>query len=200
MESWMLTVCTYAPQAHWILFLLLLLSGFNIPISEDFLLILGGALCSTCIPEHTFRMWLFLYLGCIFSAWIAYGLGRHFGPRLYTMRWFKRILTPQRIKKLHHYYEKFGVFTFIVGRFLPGGVRNGLFMTSGLGKMPFLLFALRDGFACLISTTVLFFIGFKAGQHADKIWDLIKQIDEGFVLLLLAVATCGYLIFLFRRR
>jgi membrane-associated protein len=199
METLLVTICSFAHEAHWILFVLLLLTGFNIPLSEDLLIIVGGALCSTCIVDHTLRMWLFLYFGCIFSAWIAYSLGRFLGPKLYGVRLFKSILNPQRIEKLHHYYEKFGVWTFVVGRFFPGGIRNGLFMTSGLGKMPFATFALRDAFAALISTSVLFALGYQAAQHADVIWNTLKQMDEWILLLLLLVGAGIYGFFLFRR-
>ena len=137
MESFVSFACENAHSAHWIFFLLLMLAGLSLPISEDIILLTGGAIASTCIPDETLHLFLWIYAGCWISAWETYWIGRYFGPKLYDIRWFRHIITPERIHRLHHYYEKFGVFTFIIGRFIPGGVRNALFMTAGLGKMPF---------------------------------------------------------------
>lgn len=153
-------LCVYAHSAYWILFTLLMLSGLFLPISEELILITGGAIAGNCIPEHTLHLFLWVYAGAWLSAWEVYWIGRLAGPKLYDLRGIKRYLTKKRVDRLHHYYEKFGIFTFIVGRFLPGGVRNTLFLTSGLGKMPFMKFILRDGIACLMSSATFFLYRF----------------------------------------
>lgn len=195
MESIVTFACAHAHSAHWIFFLLLMLAGLNIPISEDLILIVSGAIASTCIPDKALFLFSWVFAGCWLSAWEAYAIGRFLGPKVYDIRWFKHIVTPSRINRLHHYYEKFGVFTFIVGRFIPGGVRNALFMTAGLGKMPFLKFILRDGFACLISTSVLFSIGYALGNNYEVVFHYIKTYNEVVVgiLLTLILAVCGRL-------
>jgi membrane protein DedA with SNARE-associated domain len=188
MESIITFACAHAHSAHWIFFLLLMLAGLNIPISEDLILIVSGALASTCIPNETLFLYGWVFAGCWLSAWEAYAIGRFLGPKVYDIRWFKHLVTPSRINRLHHYYEKFGVFTFIVGRFIPGGVRNALFMTAGLGKMPFLTFILRDGFACLISTSILFSIGYSLGNNYEAVFHYIKTYNEiaiGILLILI---------------
>jgi membrane-associated protein len=191
-------ICANARDAHWIIFLLLMLAGFGLPISEDLLLITGGAIASTCIPNKTLHLFIWIYMGCWMSAWIAYWIGRLLGPKLYDIPWFNRILTPKRIHRLHHYYEKFGIFTFIVGRFIPGGVRNALFMTSGLGKMPFLKFILRDGFACLISSSVIFTIGYQFGYNYKVIIHNIKKFDLYFLGGLALIISLVSLVFYIR--
>lgn len=198
-ESILDFICSHAHNAHLIIFGLLLLAGFNIPISEDLMLITAGALASTCIPEHTLKLFIWVYLGCWVSAWIAYWIGRKLGPKLYDIKWFGRILTPKRIEKLHHYYEKFGIFTFIIGRFIPGGARNALFMTSGLGKMPFLKFILRDGFACFISSNVIFYIGYIFGENYKQIIHFLKTYDLIVLSLIIIIAIVAGSIFLYRR-
>jgi membrane-associated protein len=192
MESLLHFACAHAHSAHWIFFLLLMLAGFNIPISEDLILLTGGAIASLCIPEHTLHLFIWIYAGCWLSAWIAYSIGRFLGPKIYDIRWFRHIITKERIERLHHYYEKFGVFTFIFGRFIPGGARNALFMTAGLGKMPFVKFILRDGFACLISSTVIFSIGFSLAQNYQLVVHYFKTYNEIVIgILVLAVLVIG---------
>lgn len=201
MESVFNFICLHAHEAYWIFFLLLLLAGMNVPISEDLILLTGGAIASTCFEtsSQVWHLFIWLYLGCWLSAWEAYGLGRWLGPKLYEITWFNRFITPKRIEKLHHYYERFGIFTFIVGRFIPGGVRNALFMTSGLGKMPFLKFILRDGFACLLSSLTIFYIGYKFGENYATLVYYLKRYEliAGAIVLSLFL-TLVYLIL--RRR
>lgn len=187
LENWLYFICAYAQEAHWIFFLLLMLAGFSLPISEDLILLTGGALASTCLSGERWFLYGWLFAGCWISAWIAYWIGRQLGPKLYEFRWFNRLLTPQRISKLHYYYEKFGIWTFIVGRFIPGGVRNALFMTSGLGKMPFLKFIFRDGIACLISTNVIFTIGYEFAENYQSIVQKFETWNEIVLIIVIAV-------------
>ena len=177
------------------IFLLLMLAGLNVPISEDVLLLGAGAIASTCIPEHTFHLFLWTWAGCWISAWEAYWIGRLFGPKLYTIKWFSHVITPKRIERLHHYYEKFGIFAFIVGRFCPGGVRNALFMTSGLGKMPFPVFLLRDGIACIISASTIFYIGFSLGDNYKVIAAYVSKYNAIILYCILGIAASiiGYI-------
>lgn len=194
MEKLLEFICMHAEQAYLIFFFLLLLAGLNVPVSEDLLLIAGGAIACACIPEHAVTLYLWMYFGAWFSAWEAYAIGRILGPKLYEIRWFSRILTVKRIEKLHHYFEKFGILTFLIGRFFPGGVRNALFMTCGLGKMPFLRFILRDGFACIFSSATLFLIGYKLGQNYQTFFQIAKRYHHIFIgvvliILLILVVT-----------
>lgn len=198
MESFFSFICEQAPNAHWGLFLLLMLAGFNVPISEDLILLTGGAIASTCISDHTMRMYLWLFFGSWLSAWIAFWIGRLLGPKIYNVPWFSRVITPKRIHRLHGYYEKFGIFTFIIGRFFPGGVRNALFMTSGLGGMRFLTFILRDGFACLISSSVIFTLGYKFGENHALIFHYFKRYEIALSILVLCLLA-ALLIFLWKK-
>ncbi|MBA3722871.1 MAG: DedA family protein [Parachlamydiaceae bacterium] len=189
MESIFSYICEHSHHAPWILFSLLLLSGLCIPISEDVVILGAGALASTCIPDHTLRMYLWILVGCYLSAWEAYWIGRLLGPKLYRFKLFGHILSPKRLMLLRHYYAKFGIFTFIVGRFCPGGVRNALFMSSGLTKMPFPLFVMRDGLAAFISTSVYFFLGFKFGENLDAILYYLNRYTEIFIACMVLIGA-----------
>lgn len=184
MESILSFICEHAEFAHYIFFAMLMLAGLNVPLSEDLILLSAGAITATCVPENYLTMLTWLFLGCWISAWEAYAIGRYLGPKLYEIKWFSHILTRGRIERLHHYYEKFGIFTFILGRFIPGGVRNTLFMTAGLGKMHFGKFIFRDGIACLISTNVLFYLGFLFGENYSVIVDYFTTYTHVFLALL----------------
>ena len=108
-------------------------------------------------------------------------------------------MTPHRLELLRFYYAKFGILTFIAGRFFPGGVRNALFMSSGLTKMPFHLFILRDGLACVISTLTLFYIGYQFGQNLDLILDYFHRYTHWFFIAFAFIGLIAIIYFTFRR-
>lgn len=194
MESIFAYICQHAEYAGVILFGLLLLSGFNVPISEDLIIISAGAIVTTCIPHHYFYIYLWVFAGAWISAWIAYWIGRLLGHKLYDIHWFNWAVTPKRIEKLHHVYEKFGAFTYIIGRFFPGGVRNALFMTSGMGKMSFPVFMLRDGIAATISTNFFFYIGHLFAENYHLIVHYIVEYDRialAFIIIVF-ILIAGY--------
>lgn len=194
METIVEFISLHASSAHWIIFTLLMLAGLNFPISEDILLIVGGAIASTCIPQDTYYLFGWIFLGCWISAWETYWIGRVLGPKLYQVSWFSRVITKKRIARLHHYYEKFGVFTFIIGRFIPGGIRNALFLSSGLGKMPFLKFIIRDGLACSISVTTIFTIGYYFGENYAIILHYFKTYNLIGIACIFLLASIGILL------
>lgn len=179
MESIIVFITENVHLAHYFIFFLLLLAGLNIPLSEDLLVLAGGYLAGRHAPEAVVVWYAFVFTGCWMSAWECYWLGRLLGPKLYQIRWFKRWLTPQLIERIHRTYEKYGIFTFVVGRFIPGGVRNALFLSSGLGKMPFGTFLIRDGVGCLISSLTLFLLGYSFAENADFLF----QFSETYHML-----------------
>lgn len=199
MESLLSFICEHAHEAQWIIFGLLLLTGFNIPISEDLIIIGAGVIVSTCIPDHLVSMWIWVYAGACLSAWEAYWIGRTLGPKLYEISWFKRIVTTKRVAKLRHYYEKFGLLTFIVVRFMPGGFRNGFSMSAGLSKMPFLQFAIRDEIAALLSVNVLFWLGHAFGSNWELLVHYIKRYDEWAFGVVVVISLTILAVFLIRR-
>jgi membrane-associated protein len=195
-------ICENIHLAPLIFFGLLILAGFNIPISEDILLLTGGMISATCAPPgFFFVIYLALFLGCIISGWQVYWIGRLLGPKLYHIKWTSYLVQPGRVAKLNYYYEKYGALTFFVVRFIPGGVRNVFFMTSGLGKMPFGRFVIRDFFACLLSTNVIFYLGYLFAENYATIVRYFKRYNLlALVVFLGVVITVGLIIYFRKKR
>jgi len=157
--------------AHFIIFGALLLAGLNIPVSEDAMLFISAILASSN-PEYLPHLFIAVYMGAYLSDLICYGLGRMFGPKLLEIRFFANMVSPERMTKITAYYEQYGVITLILGRFIPFGVRNALFLTAGLGKMNFIKFALSDLLACTISTISFFTLYY---HYGESVIEYIKQ-------------------------
>ncbi|NOR79573.1 MAG: DedA family protein, partial [Methyloprofundus sp.] len=128
-----------------------------------------------------------VYLGAYFSDLICYGLGRKFGPKLLEIRFFANMVSPERITKISTYYEKYGVITLILGRFIPFGVRNALFLTAGLGKMNFIKFALSDLLACTISSVSFFTLYYYYGENVIAYIKQGNMVVFSLAFILLAV-------------
>lgn len=187
MEDILTWACMHAEDAYWMVFVLLFLAGLNIPISEDIVLITAGALANTCLDGNTIILFICCYLAAWMSAWEVYWIGRLFGPKLYNIPWLNKMVNKEKIDTLHVYYEKYGIFTFMIGRFIPGGFRNALFITAGMGRMPFLKFISRDGPACLLSTTTLFSIGYLFAEYHQNLVEFIKRYNLVGLLIILSL-------------
>ena len=128
---------------------------------------MSGFLASAVIPDHTWHLFLAVFAGCYFSDWIAYWLGRLVGAKLYHVAWLHFALHEGRLKKISHFFSKHGLWTLVVGRFIPFGVRNGIFMTAGIGKMHFGKFALIDLSGCLFFSSLLFSCAYYCGRNFE---------------------------------
>lgn len=197
MENLFEWICIHASEAYLVIVFLILLSGLCLPISEELMLLIAGAIASNCLKGSLIPFFIAIYLACCLSAWEAYWLGRLFGPRILEISFFKRMVSPKRLQRLSYFYEKYGILTFLVGRFCPGGVRNALFISSGLTKMPFLLFALRDAVACLSPCALFLYLGFHFGKRFDQILFYFKKYEEG-LLILTVIVFFGLALYLFR--
>jgi membrane-associated protein len=189
-------ILEHATHAHWAVFGLLMLAGLNFPISEDVLIIISGMLASTVAPENTWKLFSAVYLGAYISDFIPYLLGRRYGHNLWRLPWFSRMLKPNKIKQIRGYYRKFGLLTLLIGRFIPFGVRNCLFLSAGIGKMRFVKFAICDGIACLISNASLFTLAFLFGKNYSL---LLKQMKFFNILLFSAFVIALITIIWYKR-
>ncbi len=192
MDAIILFIFEHAQYAHWIVFGALMLAGLNIPISEDLMIIFSAVLAATVIPENTYKLFIAVFLGCYLSDWVCYWIGRHFGPKLWNIRWFAKTFDQKKIDQVHQYYAKYGFLTLLIGRFIPFGVRNGLFLTAGLGKMPFGKFILSDGIACVLSNTVLFTLAYTVGKNYQALLTTLKTLNI-FLFAAFVVSIIGFI-------
>jgi membrane protein DedA with SNARE-associated domain len=197
METIVQFLFEHAQYAHWIVFGALMLAGFNVPISEDLMIILSATIAATIVPENTYKLFAGVFLGCYISDWVCYWIGRSFGPKLWNISWFAKTFDRKRINQVQQYYEKYGFWTLLVGRFIPFGVRNCLFLTAGLGKMPFGKFLLSDGIACIISNTALFTLAFFVGKNYHALLGSIKTFN---IFLFGAFVVSGIAFFWYKKK
>ena len=173
-------------MAPYIIFGLLFLAGFNIPVSEDVMLFTSAMLAAKN-PDHLWPLFTGVFAGAYISDLICYGfLGRYLGQKLFKINFFANMVSQERLDTINSFFKKYGVFTLIFGRFIPFGVRNGLFLAAGLGKMNAWKFALSDLLACTISCVTYFWVYYTYGETA------IYYVKKGnYVIAALALAIVG---------
>ncbi len=183
-----LTACMSAYISYFPLLVLvsLLLAGFNLPLSED-LLIITSALVARTEKSLIIPLYAAIYTGVVVSDHIAYWIGTRIRKGLTKNKFFAKVLTERKLRRIRRYMDKFGIFTFIVCRFIPFGVRNTLSMGSGLMRFSYRNFALYDAVAALISTSTLFFLTYRIGASLEKPFKVLGIVL--FVLLFLSVTA-----------
>jgi len=148
-------------------FVCLLLAGCNIPISED-LIIITGALLSEEKPFLLVPNLIAIYIGVIASDFIIYWIGTRVRKGSAKSSFFSGLIPEKAMEKMHNKLDKYGILTFIVCRFIPFGVRNTLFFTSGFFNLSPRVFALYDIIAAMISVNTLFFLAYFLGDDVKR--------------------------------
>ena len=179
----------YAP---FLIFGLLVMAGINLPISEDVMLFIS-ALLAKKNPDQAIPLFVGVYLGMYVSDLISYTLGWFLGPKLWKIRYLKKISGPKKVAKLGKFYQKNGLLTLLIGRFIPFGVRNALFITAGISKMNFAKFALFDLAAVTVSCSLYFSLYYTFGM------DIIEYVKRGNIILFTLFAIVLVIYFYYRK-
>ncbi|MBV9240853.1 MAG: VTT domain-containing protein [Acidobacteria bacterium] len=150
--------------------------GFFLP--GDSLLVVSG-LFAAAGKLNVALVMLAFFLGSVIGDSTGYWIGRGMGHKLFS-REDSRIFKPSRVQKAHDFFEKYGVKTVILARFVPI-VRTFAPLVVGAAEMPysrFLPFSIAGG-ALWISTMVLagYFLGgmiervlgIKLEDHIEKV-------------------------------
>lgn len=199
MEWFWQLVVEHASYAHWLIFSVMVLAGLNLPISEDILLILSGVLASSVVPENTWKLFLGVFLGIYISDAMMYWTGRLLGPKMLQWKWFARVIKPERYDRLQSYYGKYGFITIVIGRFIPFGVRNCLYLTAGMAKMSYVKFIFFDLFACFISNSTIFWLAYLCGKNYELLIDYVKTFNLIFFALF-ALAVIAFVWYKWSKR
>jgi membrane-associated protein len=185
-----------APYTQYVSFGLLLLAGFNIPVSEDIVFIISASIAATTVPQNTYYIFAGCFLGAYMGDMVAYLVGRYGinklldSATLARMGIINREKVEVKIGSMKDYFSRYGGKTLFFGRFVPFGARNMIFMTCGLIRMKLPLFMIIDLCALTCTSLILFSLGYTFGNNYEVIFPYItkyKFIIFGLVVLFVAV-------------
>jgi membrane protein DedA with SNARE-associated domain len=201
MESITEILFNAAPYVHYISFGLLVLAGLNLPVSEDLVFIVSSSIAATMVPENSAIIFIACFLGAYTSDIMAYGIGRFAAGNLLKNESLKKLplisslFSEKKLESLRGYFNRYGTKTLFFGRFIPFGIRNILFMTSGLIRMDIRKFMLVDFAALACTSTVLYSLGYSLGQNYMVIFPYLSR----YRIVIMALLVI-FIIFFNRRR
>lgn len=170
--------------------------GFFLP--GDSLLVVSGLFAAA----NKLNVWLVMlafFLGSVIGDSTGYWTGRVMGKTLFN-RESSRIFKPSRVEKAHAFFEKYGVKTVILARFVPI-VRTFAPLVVGAAEMPysrFLPFSIIGGLLWICSMVLAgYFLGGLVESALNiKLEDHIEKV----VIVVVAVSLLPPLIEYLRHR
>jgi len=167
--------------------LILVLGGLGLPIPEEAPVILAAILTrngqmsgvlafSTCLG------------GILLGDFVVYSLGYFFGERVLSLPLTRRLLTKPRETQIKGYFHRHGFKILILGRFAVG-FRTAAYLTAGILKLPPLRLLLTDLIAALLSTSLMFALGYLFAHQIEKGLHDFQQ----WAAIALAVGIGGWL-------
>lgn len=189
----------HEPYTYLIVFGVLLLCGFGLPIPEDITLITGG-LMAYYQKADVYVMIAVGLAGVMLGDGAMFQIGKRFGTRVFEWKWMAKIMHAERLDMVKDKLKNHGYKVIFSARFMPG-VRSLVFLSSGALGIPFRIFLLFDGMAALISVPAIVYSCYFFGNQINKAVGVIKNVEHG-VLVLIALGILYFVVkyFLKKRR
>ncbi len=181
----------YSGVALYVVLLLgLLATGFGLPLSEDFLIMVIGYMIQSgrMDPVGGFAI---AYVGCVGSDLIMYNIGYHYGHAVRKHRFILRVISHGRQEKMLRKFRRYGDKFIMFARFVAG-VRAPTFLTAGISRIKPMRFIMLDGIAALVSTPLFLGLGYAFGDHLESIQADFSEIRR--ILIVLVIGAIGVFI------
>jgi membrane-associated protein len=140
----------YGTLMYWILFLIIFVeTGLVVTpfLPGDSLLFAAGMLAATGV-FNVFYLIILLIISAFLGNFVNFHIGKFIGPKVFDPNRFKWI-NKEYLLKTQTYFDKHGVLTIVLSRFLPI-FRTFVPFIAGIGKMNytrFILYTLIGGIA-----------------------------------------------------
>ncbi len=148
----------------------------------DYLLFTAGLLCGTHYLDVSLPVLLISMISAaILGDFTGYFKGKWLGQKLFNKpdaRFFKQ----SYLEKSKLFYQKYGVWAFIIGRFLPV-VRTMIPMLAGASNVPLVKFSYLNVIGAVIWIGLLTPLGYYIGASFPQALDYSIYFLIGFVLL-----------------
>jgi membrane protein DedA with SNARE-associated domain len=162
----------------------MILTGCGFPMPEEVAIIAAGVLSASGKMRWELALGSLL-IGAILGDMVMYYIGRHFGRRLLDKnKFFNRLITPDREKKMEVLLDKHGAKVLLLTRFMVG-VRGPMYITAGILKVPFKKFVFADAFCATLVVTLFFGLSYVFGAKIDS----IIHTGEGWITIIVLSAV-----------
>ena len=157
-----------------------LLIGFFLP-GDTLLFAAGIAIATGKIHTSLAAFLIVAPIGAVLGNLVGYWIGYRVGPRVFQ-RPDSRLFRPEYVERSHAFFERFGSWTILIGRFVPV-VRTVATVMAGVGRMRFALYALYSVVGGIVWADGVLLLGERLG-HIKFV-----QQNKGYVDLLVVVVV-----------
>ncbi len=187
-----------------VVFVMLVLCGFGLPMPEDVVLVTGGVLAWLASDLETagfgamladrglLAMVIVGLAGILAGDSVIFLAGRTFGARVADFRPLRRVITPEKLEKVEKLMRRRGNVVVVIARFLPG-LRAPTYFTAGHARLPYWEFLLFDGAAALVSAPLWVCIGFYFGSNIEEAARFAARFSH-YILIGVAVVLLALLL------
>jgi membrane-associated protein len=148
----------------------------------DYMIFTAGLLCGTHYLDFPLPLLvLFMVLAAIAGDFTGYAKGRWLGPKLFNKpdaRFFKQ----SYLDKTRDFYEKYGIWAFVIGRFLPV-IRTLIPMLAGASGIPLKKFSYLNVLGAVVWIGTLTPLGYFLGAAYPGIMKYSLYFLLGFILI-----------------
>lgn len=138
-----------------------LLIGFFLP--GDTLLFAAGISISTGAISSSLTSFLVVApIAAVAGNLVGYAIGYRAGPVVFD-RPDSRLFRPEYVTRSHEFFERYGSWTIIIGRFVPI-VRTVATVMAGVGRMRFSLYALYSVIGGVLWADGVLVLGHQLGK------------------------------------
>jgi membrane-associated protein len=160
-----------------------ILIGFFLP-GDTLLFAAGISIATGSITTPLAAFLIIAPIAAILGNLLGYWIGYRAGPVIFD-RPNSRLFRPEYVARSHAFYERFGSWTIIIGRFVPV-VRTVATVMAGVGRMRFALYALYSAIGAILWADGVLLLGHALG-HVGWVRAHKGQID--YVVLVVVVLS-----------
>jgi membrane protein DedA with SNARE-associated domain len=180
------------------IFFLLFLGIVGLPVPDETLMTFAGYLIfkNSLKPAPTYVM---AVLGSACGITVSYGLGRSLG--LFLVHHYGRLfrITPEKLDRVHAWFDRFGTWTLLFGYFIPG-VRHLTAVVAGTSKLHPIRFAFFAYSGALIWAATFIGIGFYFGDQWTQVLEHVRRNLTMLTLVALCLSAMGLIWRYFKKR
>jgi membrane protein DedA with SNARE-associated domain len=134
--------------------------------------------------------------GVLCGDLVLFHTARKLGPRVFELRWIRRLLTPERRVRVSRLYERYGGRVVFFGRYMSV-MRVLVFAMAAVQGMRTRTFLLWDALALSLSAPLLVSIGYIFARSIDRVAAGFGHVEH---VLAIAVVSAFAIALLVRTR
>ena len=176
-------VAFFGEYGYIAVFACLILCGLGVPVPEDITQVSGGVISGLALANPHIMCAIGL-TGVLAGDSTMFLAGRIFGYRVQRLKFFRKVVSPQRFSQIQRKFKKHGLGLLFVARFLPG-LRSPIYLVAGMShRISYITFIVMDGLAALISVPVWIYLGYFFADNLDILMEYVHDVQKAIFLAL----------------